>query len=247
MCELCVHTDNKLYQDVGDFHATQFSSINIGTHKLKRNINALNNNVWDENETVYWQLDSDYEWLSDKVLVDVMKDAFLETGLTTKLKIQQKRKQTGDAHIKVRWIHSKDEKYLADRPNVLAFAYGPQIGIGGDITFNADKIWRLKEDGRLTVKEAYDLGMIDNYDSRYPNNTMRTFDPYHTAKHEGGHAFGMRHITDAERKYDTIMYPYYNGKRMWGQADLDYLWDLYTRIGSWERAIKIARRKMGFN
>jgi len=244
---ICVHTDDKNYSNEGQFHEAQFSAINIGTHKLSSNKNALNGKTWDENETIYWQLDSDYEWLSHDILVDIMKDAFLETSLTTKTLIKQKRKQTGDAHIKVRWIGGKDEKYFRDKQTVLAFAYGPQTGIGGDMTFNADKIWRLPSQGKLTVSDAYDLGMINGYDTNHPNNTLRTYDPYHTAKHEGGHATGMKHITDINQKYTSIMYPYYNGKRMWGEADLDYLFTLYTKIGSWERAIRIAKRKMGFD
>jgi len=245
---LCIHTENKHYSNDGQFHESQFSALNIGTHKLKSNLNALNNKIWDENETVYWQLDSDYEWLSKDIQVDIFKDALLETGLTTKLKIQQKRRQTGDAHIKINWLKAVDEKYFKNKPSVLAFAYGPQIGIGGDCTFNADKIWRLPSEGKLTVSEAYDLGMIPRYDTNHPNNTLRTFDPYHTAKHEcGGHACGMRHITDIKRKYDTIMYPYYNGQRMFGKADLEYLFTLYTKIGSWERAVRIAKMKMGFH
>lgn len=243
---VCVHTDDKYYHTIENILTRDFSAVNIGTHKLKTDLNALNNKVWDENETVYWQLDSEYKWLDIKVQEDIMRDALLETSLTTKLRIQQKRRQSGDAHIKINWLGGKDEKYFADKPSVLAFAYGPQIGIGGDATFNTDVIWRLPEDGPLTVKEAFDLGMIENYDRNHPNNEVRTYDPYHTAKHElGGHACGMRHITDERYRFTSVMYPYYNGLRMFGQADLDYLFQLYTKIGSWERAVRIAKRKMG--
>jgi len=245
---VCVHTTDKKYSDKLVINPSEFSAINIGTHKLVSNLNALNHKVWDENETVFWQLDSEYKWLSKEIQIDIMKDAFLETGLTTKLLIQQKRRQSGDAHIKINWLGKKDEKYFRDREGVLAFAYGPQVGIGGDCTFNSDKIWRLPSQGKITTKEAFDLGMIDDYDRNHPTNTMRTFDPYHTAKHElGGHSCGMRHITDVNQKYSAIMYPYYNGKRMFGKADLDYLFELYTKMGYWERAIAIAKYKMGFH
>lgn len=246
-CNVCVHTDDKVYSDKPELQASHFSALNIGTHKLISNLNALNNKVWDENEVIYWQLDSEYKWLDKKIQIDIMKDALLETSLTTKLKIRQKRRQSGDAHIKINWLGAKDEKYFRDRKGVLAFAYGPQVGIGGDCTFNADKIWRLPSQGKLTVKDAFDQGMIPDYDRSRPNNIMRTFDPYHTAKHElGGHSCGMRHITDVNQRLFAIMYPYYNGLRMFGKTDLDYLFELYTKMGYWQRAIRIAQNKMGF-
>lgn len=247
-CNVCIHTNDKHYTETPEIAASEFSALNIGTHKLISNVLALNNKVWDENEVVYWQLDSEYEWLSKKVQIDIMKDALLETSLTTKLRIRQRRRQTGDAHLKINWLGAKDEKYLANRPGVLAFAYGPQIGIGGDCTFNSDQIWRLPSQGKITVKEAFDLGMIDDYDRSRPNNTLRTYDPYHTAKHElGGHSCGMHHITDINQRFTAIMYPYYNGVRMFSEGDLDYLFQLYTKMGYWQRAIAIAKHKMGFN
>ncbi len=148
--QICVHSDNKQYA-MAEAQESDFSAVNIGNHKLKDNILALNNKTWDENETVYWQLDSDYEWISDEVLADICKDAFLETSLTTKLRINQKRRQTGDAHIKIQYLGKKDEKYFK-REGVLAFAYGPQQGIGGDITMNADMIWWLPSWGKLQSK-----------------------------------------------------------------------------------------------
>jgi len=246
-CNVCVHTDNKKYSEVPELAASEFSALNIGTHKLKSNLNALNNKIWDSDETVYWQLDSEYTFLTKEEQINLIKAAFLETSLLTPLKIQQKRKQSGDAHIKINWLGAKDEKYFKDRSSVLAFAYGPQVGIGGDITMNSDHLWLLRKE-KLTMMEAFDKGYIDaaHFDAEHPNNTVKFYDPLHTMKHEGGgHSCGMRHITDVNRKYDTIMYPYYNGKRVFSQADKDYLFELYGKSNVADRIGRFIQHRMG--
>lgn len=243
-CNVCVHTNDKKY-NIHDLPESDFSSLNIGTHKLSSNLEALNNQVWDENEKVYWQLDSEYKWLTEKEQIKIIKLAFLETSLTTKLVIQQKRRQSGDAHIRINWLGKKDEKYFKS-DSTLAFGYGPGRGLGGDVTMNADNLWLLRNTP-LTMQEAYDKGYIDNFNRAYPNTTKKFYDPIHTMKHEaGGHACGMRHLTNLNLKNSAIMYPYYNGKRVFSKEDLDYLFRLYTKMGYWERAVAIATRKMGF-
>lgn len=240
-CEMCVHTNDKKYTTHRDVPETEFSSLSI-EHNTVRNLDALNNKVWDENETIYWQLDSEYEWLNDSQLEDLIKLAFLEPSLLTKLKIQQKRKQTGDAHIRINWLGKKDEKYFTSE-SILAFAYGPGKGLGGDVTMNADNIWWLNDDP-LTVQDAYNLGMIDTFDRNHPDNILKTYDPVHTMKHEGGHALGMRHIDNATFAKSAIMYPYYNGLRKFGDPDIEYLFSLYTEMSFWERVRRIIDIKM---
>jgi len=244
-CDICVHTTDKKYTITPKTSEQEFSALNIGSHKLISNLNALNNRIWDASETVYWQLDSEYEFLTKQQQIDMIKAAFLETSLLTPLKIQEKRKQTGDAHIKINWLGAKDEKYFRDRSSVLAFAYGPQVGIGGDVTMNSDHVWRLDKTP-ITVKDAFDLGLIKDYDRAHPDNILKTFDPLHTMKHEGGgHSCGMRHLEDANLKDSAIMYPYYNGKRVFSKADRDYLFELYGESNIASRVSRFIQHYMG--
>lgn len=230
----CIHTNDKHYKLNPSLQASEFSSLNIGDHKLIKNLNALNNRVWDTSEPVYWQLDSEYEFLTYDEQVDIIKKSVLETSLLTDLKIRQKRKQTGDAHIKINWLGAKDEKYFRGKKGTLGFAYGPQKGIGGDVTMNADQLWLLRKTP-LTAREAIEKGYIENASN--PDNHVKYYDPIHTMKHEcGGHACGMRHITNIDERFRTVMYPYYNGIRKFSQADIDYLLSLYQGSSYWKRA-----------
>ena len=244
-CNVCIHTTDSKYSNSPELSESSFSALNIGTHKLKENLNALNHRVWDDSEPVYWQMDSEYEHLTYQQQVDLTKFAFLETSLLTKLKIRQRRRQSGDAHIKINWLGSKDEKYFKDRASVLAFAYGPQKGIGGDITMNADHLWLLRKE-KLTAIEAFEKGYIDNYDKSHPTSRIKFYDPAHTMKHEGGgHSCGMRHIEDVNQKYDSIMYPFYNGKRNFGDVEINYLFTLYDKVGYWQRVRNLIAHRMG--
>jgi hypothetical protein len=244
MGSVCIHTDNKKYTDTERLSSSDFSYSNIGTHKLKDNIIALNKKIWDSSETVYWQMDSEYKYLTYKEQIEIIKIAFLETSLLTPLKIRQKRRQTGDAHIKINWLGAKDEKFFRNRPSTLAFAYGPQMGVGGDCTMNADRLWLLRKTP-LKITEAYEKGYISKYDSNHPNNTIKYYDPVHTMKHEvGGHSCGMKHLTDTDFKHTEIMYPYYNGKRTFGPYDKDYLFELYGKSNIWHRISRFIQHRM---
>ena len=243
-CNTCIHTNDKQY-NIFDLTESDFSSLNIGSHKTQIDTNALNNRVWDSSETVYWQLDSEYKFLTYKQQVDLIKAAFLETSLLTPLKIQQRRRQSGDAHIRINWLGTKDEKYFVGKAGILAFAYGPQVGLGGDVTMNADQLWLLRKKP-LTVLEGFEKGYIDNYDRSHPNNTLKFDDPLHTMKHEaGGHSCGMRHLTDINLKYSAIMYPYYNGKRVFSEEDKNYLFDLYGESNVAHRISRFIQHRMG--
>lgn len=245
-CNVCIHTDDKRYTQTPDMPESAFSSINIGTHKTVSHPEALNTLIWDSSEVVYWQLDSQYAHLTEKEHIDLIRLAFLETSLLTPLKIRQKRRQTGDAHIKINWIGAKDEKFFKDRPSVLAFAYGPESGIGGDITMNTDHIWYLGKN-KLTMQEAFESGYIDEskFDREHPNNILRSFDPLHTMKHEGGgHSCGMKHLENVNLKSTAIMYPFYNGQRVFSDADKDYLFRLYGKSNVWTRITNYIRHKM---
>lgn len=247
MCgyNFCVHTTDKKYVQTQKITERDFSTTNIISHKLISNPYALNNQIWDSSEPIYWQLDSEYEFLTKQEQIDIIKAAFLETSLLTPLMIKEKRKETGDAHIRINWLGSKDEIYFRDHGSVLAFAYGPQVGIGGDVTMNSDYLWRLDKTP-ITVKEAYDLGFIKNYDKAYPDNILKTYDPLHTMKHEGGgHSCGMQHLEDVSLKDSAIMYPYYNGKRVFSPEDRKHLFQLYGESNIASRVSRLMQHYMG--
>ena len=220
---VCIHTNDKKYHEIESLSSITLETI---THATKPNLTALNNSIWAE-EKIYWRMDSTYQWIDTKTIEKMIRSAFLEASIQTPLIINQKRKSTSDAQIIINWLGKKDEPYFKT-DSTLAYGYGPSKGLGGNITMNSDALWRLDKT-KLTVKQAYDLGMIADYDRNYPDNIVRTYDPLHTIKHEGGHALGMRHIELESEKLTSIMYPYYNGLRQFGKADLSYLIELYGK------------------
>lgn len=229
--QICVHTNDKHYFDmpVEKANISTKSWNESITHATIANTDALNDQIWDENEIIYWKRESGYEFIDDKIMDKMIKASLLESGLQTPLVIRQRKKQTADAQIIINWLGAKDERFFKDRASVLGFAYGPGRGIGGDCTMNSDHLWLLRKD-KLTMLEAFEKGYIDEsrFDRDHVNNTIKFYDPLHTLKHEiGGHALGMRHIQDVSQKFKAVMYPFYNGLRRFGNTDLAYLWDLY--------------------
>ena len=89
------------------------------------------------------------------------------------------------------------------------------------------------------------MGYIDRYDPKYPNNTVKYYDPVHTLLHEGGHACGMRHLTNIDYKKTEVMYPYYNANRVFGDHDREYLFKLYGSNGNVSRISRIIQHMMG--
>jgi len=230
---ICVHTDDKKYCEL-EAEPIEFSSQSFDkslTHGTVQNPDALNNQVWDNSEIVYWTNDSDYDFISIKNQEKLIKLALLESSVQTPLVIRQRKRKTADAQIRIKWLKMKDEKYFKSK-STLAFAGGPGKGLGGDCTMNADVLWihRKKNAPPLTVKRAFELGFISDYNRDFPNSTVKSYDPLHTLKHEvGGHSLGMRHIENANERLSSIMYPFYNGLRIFGMADLAYLHRLYGK------------------
>lgn len=216
--QVCVHTNDKHYTT---HEALASHSIN---EKTRPATNALNHAVWDS-DTIYWRRDSSYKWIDDKTMDKMIASAFLEASMQTRLKIR--KTNHGDAQIIINFLGKRDEPYFTSQ-SILAFAFGPGQGMGGNITMNSDNLWLLRKEP-LKALEAKRLGYIDNF--QFPDNEIRFYDPLHTLKHEGGHALGLNHITDLNMARKSVMYPYYNGLRTFGEADLAYLQKLYGNAG----------------
>lgn len=214
---ICIHTNDKTYR----LQATA-SAISEAT---KPHPDALGGRIWDT-PILYWKRESSYRFIDDATMDKIIGRAFLEASIMTPLKIRKKNRSMSDAQIVINWLGKKDDPYFTS-PSTLAYGYGPSSGLGGNITMNSDVLWLLRKEP-LTAKEAKDLGYIENYAN--PANKIKFFDPIHTLKHEGGHALGMKHIEAQSQANLAVMYPFYNGLRTFGEADLAYLASLYGSV-----------------
>ena len=197
---------------------------NFITEATEPNTDALGDRVWAE-KNLYWRLDSDTPDIEGrKQEINLIKLAFLEASLRTNLIIRGRRKQSQDAHIVINFTH--EDRFFKDRPNVLAYAWGPRRGLGGDITFNDAHIWTVNG-LPISGKEAVERGLVENAS---PDSRLRTYDALHTMKHEGGHALGMPHLESAIYNRN-VMYPFYNGQRHFQTGDLILLHKLYDEAG----------------
>lgn len=186
---------------------------------------ALGRRIWNPDAgPVYWKLETDYPYIEGRKLeIKAIKKMFIQPSLLTELVIRQKKRSTADAEIVINFFDSKTEPIFKTNPNYLAFAYGPGPGIGGDITFNADRIWTLQ--GKpITAIEAFEAGIITGYSNA--NNRLRTWDVQHTGTHEGLHTLGCNHLPGCK---ECVIYPYYNRQRLLQKGDKDLLWSFYEK------------------
>lgn len=242
MTHICVHEPGTYkFIEAPTNLKPSFSHFSEITHKTKPHDDALGKRIWDDSETVYWKMETDYPYIEGRKLEEkAIKLAFLEASFETPLVIRQRKRSTADAQIIINWFGSKDEPFFKDRGSTLAFGYGPSRGIGGDITMNADKPWGLMDE----------IINGEQFSERFeretnPNNKYRVYDSQHTLKHEGGHAIGMNHLTDTSLKLSTVMYPFYNGLRKFGEADLAYLHLLYGKANINHRIKEILLARIG--
>jgi len=215
--QVCIHSNNKEYEILQADKIPHFSHDS----NFVVNPDSLTGKVWDaDSGPLYWKLDTDTpDILGINQELELFKRVFLQIGMETPLVIRRRRRQTADAAIVVTFTH--EDPFFKERPSVLAYAYGPANGIGGDITFNDNHIWTLDGDP-ITAYDAYEKGLIEGFDN--PTNKLRTYDAQHTGTHEGGHAVGMPHIPEDP---NAMLYPYYNGQRIFQQKDLALLHKLY--------------------
>lgn len=191
-------------------------------------------NIKWKTDTIYYHFESD---CSDILGFDNELKAFrlaaLAWTLATNLKIRQKRRNTADAEIQVRWSDSEHDDLFKARPNVLAYAYYPAISreIAGDITFNDSHLWSL--DGANVPAHFADP---EHYPVESPV-MMKTFDIQHTTTHELGHALGLKHSSNSCR--DCVMYPMYNGQRNLRPNDTERIQKFYEKASTSERIRKM--------
>lgn len=222
--QACFHTDDKKYH----FHGieTAFSHDTVINEKLIPNDTALGGHIWEGPE-IYWNCDTHYKWLTDEQITNLVKAALLEASLLTPLKIKKKNRKMADAQLRLSWLTKAEDSRLISN-STLGYCWGPGKGLGGNCVMNADVLWLLRTTP-LLAEEAKQLGMIENYVS--PTQKIKYFDPLHTLKHElAGHGLGMRHINDINQQKTAIMYPAYNGLRLFGPGDIQYLQSLYGSI-----------------
>ena len=152
--------------------------------------------------------------------------ALRQWGLRTK-EVRFKRIKSGTADIEMRFVRKEDDKFFRDRPTTLAYAYFPNgRKIGGDITFNDSVVWS-------TNGKSVNAHKVDP--QNYPPHTktkIRTYNIIHTLLHECGHAIGLKHCPNHKT---CIMYPYYNGRVVLHDHDVERIQKIYGKrsIGGW--------------
>ena len=140
------------------------------------------------------------------------------------------------ADIEMRFLKKDDDKMFKERPSTLAYAYFPNgTQIGGDITFNDSVLWS-------TNGKPVNAHKI--YPDKYPPHTktkLRTYNIIHTLLHECGHAIGLKHC---QQHKDCIMYPYYNGRVVLHNHDVERIQKFYGNRNLKSRIIDYFRKRM---
>ena len=122
---------------------------------------------WDK-QTVTYALQKDTEDIEGRRIEErAVNLAFLTWNIEIPLKLKSVRgRKTPDIYIN--FVHAKNDAYLKNKKNVLAYAYFPKTSKQGKIVFNEDYLWTV-------------------------NGRNNSYNMVHVLIHELGHSLGLTH------------------------------------------------------
>ena len=126
--------------------------------------------------------------------------AFLTWNIEIPLKLKSVRgRKTPDIYIN--FVHAKNDAYLKNKKNVLAYAYFPKTSKQGKIVFNEDYLWSI-------------------------NGRNNSYNMVHVLIHELGHSLGLTHdVSDR----NSVMWYQYNGRMNLTKYDINRICEKYGR------------------
>ena len=231
----CIIMDNDVKFDCDVDQDFSTSTIQEWKHKWAPKKHTRRGRLRDFGYVTYKVTNESKHFPDSKFEDKALAIALRQWGLRTK-EIRFKRIRTGTADIEMRFLTKDDDKMFRDRPGTLAYAYFPNGSkIGGDITFNDSVIW---------TTNGKPLNAHKIFPDKYPVNTktkLRTYNMVHTLLHECGHAIGLKHCSTHKT---CIMYPYYNGRVVLHDHDVERIQNIYGTRKLSERIVDYFRRRM---
>lgn len=155
---------------------------------------------WDKH-TVTYALQKDTEDIDGRRIEErAVNLAFLTWNIEIPLKLKSVRgRKTPDIYIN--FVHAKNDAYLKNKKNVLAYAYFPKTSKQGKIVFNEDYLWTV-------------------------NGRNNSYNMVHVLIHELGHSLGLTHDVH-DRK--SVMWWQYNGQMNLSSYDINRITEKYGR------------------
>lgn len=155
---------------------------------------------WDK-QTVTYALQKDTEDIEGRRIEErAVNLAFLTWNIEIPLKLKSVRgRKTPDIYIN--FVHAKNDAYLKNKKNVLAYAYFPKTSKQGKIVFNEDYLWTV-------------------------NGRNNSYNMVHVLIHELGHSLGLTHdVSDR----NSVMWYQYNGRMNLTKYDINRICEKYGR------------------
>ena len=235
MNTFCVIIDNDKEFDCNIDNDFAFTTIQEWKHKWQpKKATGRKGSKRDYGYVTYKVTNESQHFPDSKFEDKALAVALRQWGLRTK-HIRFKR-VTGTADIEMRFLTKENDKMFRDKPGTLAYAYFPNGSkLGGDITLNDSVIW-------TTNGKPINAYMV--FPDKYKTNTktkLRTYNMVHTLLHECGHAIGLKHCTDHKT---CIMYPYYNGRVVLHNHDVQRIQSIYGERKLSQRILDYFRKRM---